>query len=108
MVLATEDGSAGTKGNVIDAIREHGLKADVIFACGPTPMLRALKAFAAREHHLLSVSLRRRWPAESARVWPVSARQRTWTNILMFRMRESVKTGPVFPGRGGRTLMNMK
>lgn len=44
--LATEDGSAGTKGNVLDAIREQGLKADVIYACGPTPMLRALKAFA--------------------------------------------------------------
>ena len=44
--VATEDGSAGTKGNVLDAIRENGLKADVIFACGPTPMLRALKAYA--------------------------------------------------------------
>lgn len=44
--VATEDGSAGTKGNVIDAIRENGLTADVIYACGPTPMLRALKAYA--------------------------------------------------------------
>lgn len=44
--VATEDGSAGTKGNVLDAIRENGLKADVFFACGPTPMLRALKAYA--------------------------------------------------------------
>lgn len=44
--VATEDGSAGTKGNVLGAIRENGLKADVIFACGPTPMLRALKAYA--------------------------------------------------------------
>lgn len=44
--VATEDGSAGTKGNVLDAIRENGLKADVIFACGPTPMLQALKAYA--------------------------------------------------------------
>jgi len=44
--IATEDGSVGTKGNVIDAIRENGLTADAIFACGPTPMLRALKAFA--------------------------------------------------------------
>ncbi len=44
--VATEDGSAGTKGNVIDAIRENGLKADVIFACGPTPMLRAVKIYA--------------------------------------------------------------
>ena len=47
--VATEDGSAGTKGNVLDAIRENGLKADVIFACGPTPMLRALKAYAAEK-----------------------------------------------------------
>ena len=47
VVLATEDGSAGTKGNVLDAIRENGLQADVIMACGPTPMLRALKAYAA-------------------------------------------------------------
>lgn len=44
--VATEDGSAGTKGNVLDAIREHALDAEVIYACGPTPMLRALKAYA--------------------------------------------------------------
>ena len=49
--VATEDGSAGTKGNVLDAIRENGLKADVIFACGPNPMLRALKAYA-EEHEI--------------------------------------------------------
>lgn len=47
VVVATEDGSVGTKGNVIDAIRENGLTADVIYACGPTPMLKALKAYAA-------------------------------------------------------------
>lgn len=45
--IATEDGSVGTKGNVLDAIRENGLDADIIYACGPTPMLRALKAYAA-------------------------------------------------------------
>ncbi len=44
--VATEDGSCGTKGNVLDAVRENELKADVIFACGPTPMLRALKSYA--------------------------------------------------------------
>ena len=30
--LSTEDGSVGTKGNVIDAIIEHGLTADIIYA----------------------------------------------------------------------------
>lgn len=50
--VATEDGSAGTPGNVIDAIRANGLEADVMFACGPTPMLRALKAYAL-EHGIV-------------------------------------------------------
>ena len=49
LYVATEDGSAGTRGNVMDAIREHHLEADVIFACGPTPMLRAIKAYAEEE-----------------------------------------------------------
>ena len=30
----------------MDAIRENDLEADVIFACGPKPMLRAIKAYA--------------------------------------------------------------
>jgi dihydroorotate dehydrogenase electron transfer subunit len=47
--VATEDGSVGTKGNVLDAIRAQALTADVIYACGPTPMLRALKAYAAEQ-----------------------------------------------------------
>ncbi|MDD6291896.1 MAG: dihydroorotate dehydrogenase electron transfer subunit [Lachnospiraceae bacterium] len=47
--VATEDGSVGTKGNVLDAIRANALTADVIYACGPTPMLRALKAYAAEQ-----------------------------------------------------------
>ncbi len=44
---ATEDGSVGTKGNVIDALKGNGLDAEVLYACGPTPMLRALKAYAS-------------------------------------------------------------
>ena len=39
--------ASGTKGNVLNAIREKALEADVIYACGPTPMLRALKEYAA-------------------------------------------------------------
>lgn len=45
--VSTEDGSLGTPGNVIDAIKADDVKADVIFSCGPKPMLRALKAYAA-------------------------------------------------------------
>ncbi len=44
--IATEDGSVGTKGNVMNAIEENGLRADMIFACGPMPMLRAVRQYA--------------------------------------------------------------
>lgn len=46
ITIATDDGSLGTHGTVIDAIKENNIKGDVIFACGPTPMLRAVKEYA--------------------------------------------------------------
>lgn len=51
LVVATEDGSVGTKGNVLNAIEEEKLEADVIMACGPMPMLRAIKKYA-KEHNI--------------------------------------------------------
>jgi dihydroorotate dehydrogenase electron transfer subunit len=58
--IATEDGSVGTKGNVINAIEEQGLSGDIIFACGPMPMLRAIKAFAAGKNMEAYISLEER------------------------------------------------
>ena len=58
--VATEDGSVGTKGNVLDAIRENALCAEVIYACGPLPMLRALKEYAEENDMICYVSLEER------------------------------------------------
>ena len=58
--VATEDGSSGTKGNVLNAIQEKALEADVIFACGPTPMLRALTEYAAANHITCWISMEER------------------------------------------------
>lgn len=55
--IATEDGSVGVRGNVMDAIRENALSADVIFACGPMPMLRAIKKFAEEKQIPAYISL---------------------------------------------------
>ena len=49
--IATEDGSVGTRGNVLDIIHKKGLEAERIYACGPMPMLRALKQYA-KEHQM--------------------------------------------------------
>ncbi|MBQ7775913.1 MAG: dihydroorotate dehydrogenase electron transfer subunit [Lachnospiraceae bacterium] len=55
--VATEDGSVGTKGNVMNAIEANALEADVIFACGPMPMLRAIKKYAAEKSIKAYISL---------------------------------------------------
>ncbi|MCD8348421.1 MAG: dihydroorotate dehydrogenase electron transfer subunit [Lachnospiraceae bacterium] len=49
-----------TKGNVLDCIRENQLQADVIYACGPTPMLRAVKAYAQEKGIECYLSLEQR------------------------------------------------
>ncbi len=58
--VATEDGSVGTKGNVMDVMEEHGLSADVIMACGPMPMLRAIKRYAGEHGTEAYISLEER------------------------------------------------
>ena len=42
VIIATADGSVGTKGFVTDAIHESGVEFDYFYACGPLPMLKAL------------------------------------------------------------------
>ncbi|GGJ55354.1 dihydroorotate dehydrogenase electron transfer subunit [Anoxybacillus voinovskiensis] len=51
--VATVDGSYGTKGFVTDVINERALSFDVLYACGPKPMLKALEQqFPQKEVYL--------------------------------------------------------
>ena len=50
--ISSEDGRNGVRGNVIDAIKAYGVKGKVIYACGPLPMLKGVKAYAM-EHGLV-------------------------------------------------------
>ena len=56
---ATEDGSFGTKGTVLDVLRQ-GAAPDILCACGPLPMLRALKEYAAENGVTAFLSLEER------------------------------------------------
>lgn len=46
LFIVTEDGSVGIKGNVLDGMKKENIQPDIIFACGPMPMLRAIKEYA--------------------------------------------------------------
>ena len=62
-VAVTDDGSFGEKMNSVQAFAEDlkkGNRPDVVLACGPTPMLRALKKLAEEENLLCFVSLEER------------------------------------------------
>ena len=56
--VASEDGSVGTKGNVLDAVKENGIEFDCICSCGPLPMLRAIKEFAGDKPAFISLEER--------------------------------------------------
>ena len=60
LLIATEDGSVGTKGNVLDAVRENEVRADAVCACGPMPMLRAVKKYAKEQGIPAYISLEER------------------------------------------------
>ncbi len=54
LLVATDDGSAGFHGNVVEAVKAQALETgerpsyDAICACGPLPMLRGVKTLAAQ------------------------------------------------------------
>ncbi len=58
--IATDDGSLGTKGNVVTVLQEKKIPAEIIYSCGPTPMLRAIKHFAAEKGIKAYLSLEER------------------------------------------------
>ncbi|SCZ79540.1 dihydroorotate dehydrogenase electron transfer subunit [Pseudobutyrivibrio xylanivorans] len=60
LYIATDDGSVGVRGTVVDAMRENDLVADVIYACGPKPMLRAVADFALENQIKCYVSMEER------------------------------------------------
>lgn len=60
VVVATEDGGYGTKGTVIDAIKEAKVDGAVIYACGPMPMLKALAEYAEAHGMEAQISLEER------------------------------------------------
>ena len=58
--VATDDGSAGFGGTVIDAIRQNNIACDVMFACGPKPMLAGVKKLSEEINRPAYVSMEER------------------------------------------------
>ncbi|WP_101875687.1 dihydroorotate dehydrogenase electron transfer subunit [Lachnoclostridium edouardi] len=94
--VATEDGSAGTKGNVLDAVRENGLEADIIYACGPTPMLRAIKAYAEEKGIECYISLEEKMACGIGACLACVCKSKEVDHHTHVHNKRICKDGPVF------------
>lgn len=96
LYIATEDGSVGTKGNVMDAIRENGLDAEVIYACGPTPMLRAIKAYAVENNIECYISMEERMACGIGACLACVCKSKEVDEHTHVNNKRICKDGPVF------------
>lgn len=94
--ISTEDGSVGTKGNVMDAVRENVVEADIIYACGPTPMLRAIKTYAEENGIECYISLEERMACGIGACLACVCRSREKDHHSNVHNKRICKDGPVF------------
>lgn len=96
LTIASDDGSIGTHGTVIDAIKACGVKGDVIFACGPTPMLRAIKQYAADNGIEAWISMEERMACGIGACLACVCKSTDVDSHSMVHNKRICKDGPVF------------
>ena len=96
LYISTEDGSVGTKGNVMDAIRENALEADMIYACGPTPMLRAIQTYALEQGIEAQLSLEEKMACGIGACLACVCKSKETDHHTNVKNKRICKDGPVF------------
>ena len=96
LYISTEDGSVGTKGNVMNAIAENGLTADIIYACGPTPMLRAIKNYAEENGIECYISLEEKMACGIGACLACTCKSKEKDHHTNVHNKRICKDGPVF------------
>ena len=99
VVISTEDGSFGTKGNVIDAIKEQGVEGSIIYACGPTPMLRGIKAYAEEMGIEAQISMEERMACGIGACLACVCKSKDVDSHSHVHNKRVCKDGPVFDAR---------
>lgn len=96
--VATDDGSVGHHGTVIDVLNQEQLTGDMIYACGPTPMLRALQQWAHVEENPTQLSLEERMGCGFGACVGCSVKV-PYDNEVGYTYKKVCKDGPVFDAK---------
>lgn len=99
VAIASEDGKTGTKGNVLDAVRELELEGDIIYACGPTPMLKAIKAYAEEKGMEAQISLEERMACGIGACLACVCQSKEIDHHTYVHNKRICKDGPVFDAK---------
>ena len=82
-VVATEDGSLGHRGSVIDLVPTYEAWADQCFAAGSADLLTRLAVLAAGRDQRMGVARLERRPRRDARPTPTRARRKAWLQVVL-------------------------
>lgn len=96
---ASEDGQHGVRGNVMDAIAEYGITGDTIYACGPTPMLRAIQNYALEHGIEAQLSLEEKMACGIGACLACVCKSKDKDSHTNVNNKRVCKDGPVFDAR---------
>lgn len=99
VLVATEDGSCGVQGNVMDVISEYDLTADRIYSCGPRPMLKAVQKFAEAKEIPCQISMEERMACGIGACLSCVCLSSQIDKHSQVKNKRVCKDGPVFDAR---------
>lgn len=94
--MSSDSGTIGVKGTVMDAIKEYGIEGTHIYACGPTPMLRAIQQYALENGIRAQLSLEERMACGVGACLACVCKSKEIDAHSMVHNKRICKDGPVF------------
>lgn len=93
---SSDNGAIGVKGTVMDAIRQYGIEGTEIYACGPTPMLRAIQSYALEHGIEAQLSLEERMACGVGACLACVCKSKEIDDHSQVKNKRVCKDGPVF------------
>ena len=93
---SSDNGTIGVNGTVMDAIREYGIEGTEIYACGPTPMLRAIQSYALEHGIEAQLSLEERMACGVGACLACVCKSKEIDDHSQVKNKRVCKDGPVF------------
>ena len=93
---SSDAGNIGVKGTVMDAIKEYGITGDVIYACGPIPMLRAISDYALANGITAQISMEEKMACGIGACLACVCKSKKVDEHSKVKNKRVCKEGPVF------------